>query len=460
MLFRRLLATVYATIGQNANEKTPRRKAMESGTVDDFFGGENGGDWESGEQDDDGLSEMMGAFLSDFDDCGVDLSSLTDQYSDDQYSDETDPITAMMTQMEEFKLSDPCTDLERKVMRKEMLAFQQCSGYDVVELDEMILSAMMGVLVRCADAASMGDFVSMDIPEQCAVALLGNNPLGIALRDILLRPGETGDCFLELSHKVPQCTIDVWPFPVDGKSLKAGACIASKLDAKMNELCMEGLDSLNTCLPATKEEITSGSCDQCNESDSMYVSALMMMPPRLQGMPLPDTCSSTAMSRGMGSVVERYEAFRNTCMSEGVKLWTKLESDSLPSIESFQDFIQVQKTTQTVVEGKPHGEEKVNEKETLASQENAYSAEGVGDTHDSLADEDGGPANTFGYGMLTGVLLIGLSFVAFVVLRKKRDGVMPLPVETGASLEMGGVRNVEGKNTYLDVPSEEAGEFT
>jgi hypothetical protein len=469
MLLRRLLTAASATLGRVATEVMPRINQEEvsglggdglgggdsggdfggDGDFGDGFGegggdfgdgfGEDEGDFEGGDDSGAGMFlDMMGAYASDFEECGLDLSGFMEDTADDD-------IFPMI--LEQLKLSPPCTETEKNTMRNELMSFSQCSGYEVIELDETFIMALVGAVMRCANSMTMMDMASMDIPEQCAAAVLGNHPLGKALRDFILRPGETGDCFLQLSHKVPQCSLDLWPYPIDGKAIKTGACVSSTIENLLNQQCIEGLQGLDSCLPANKDDIASGNCDsylqECGNSDSMYVVGIMMMPPHLRGLPLPDTCTSAAMSQGLGSVVDRYDTFRTTCASSGAALWAKLDSDTGPAMESFQDFLQVDKTPKTT---EPEEESTITKSEEENLVNSQYPVEPMGN---SDSDDKGRPAtHSFGYGTLTGLLLAGLSYFALVLLRKKRSGG-----RIGfSSVELGNIDGEEDKNaTYSDL---------
>jgi len=428
MLFSRLLVAgaafgggVGAAAATATTEISPERKLDRRVYDNAQYDNESG----------DMMFDMLESFSSDIEACGLDLSSL---FGNDEYNAQQEPDPMQI--LEQLKLSKPCTKQEENSMRDELLAFETCSGYELMELQEVMITAVVGALMKCASDMTMKDIAAMDIPEQCATAMLGNHPLGKALRDVLLRPGESGSCFLELFHKVPICTMDLWPFPIDGKSLQQGACISSKLDSVINAECVEGLAVLDTCLPPTKGEITAESCDsyleECGNSQSMYVTVLMMMPPHLRGMPLPDTCSSAALSKGLGSVVERYEAFRSTCAQTGSKMWADLDSGKGPQLVTFEEFLFPDK--EKVV--KSSGSAVKSPLESMS-----------GDSEDSSSSS--GSGGHFGFGMLTGVGLVGVAYLAFVVDRKRRS--------TGGTVmsSLAGLELADVGGKYADVPDAE-----
>lgn len=315
---------------------------------------------------------------------------------------------------------------------------------------------MTGAVIKCASSLTILDLAAMDIPEQCAAAFLGDHPMGQAFRDMLLRPGETSKCFLQLSHDVPTCSVDLWPFPLDGKSIQKGACVSSKIDAMINDQCIDGLSALDACLPSSKNDITLASCesykDMCSGTESMYTNVLMMMPPHLLGMPLPETCTSAAMDNGLGSVVERYETYRIVCAETGSKVWENLEAGQGPKLQTISDFMHpsggnsAPSTDNKSEKNEEPADQVLEEKNEPAEQKPLTNAQQNFDSNESSSSG----AGSFGFGMLSGVALIGLVYAAVVIDRKRKSSGGSVMTAVG-SLELGDFSG----STYSDVPASE-----
>ena len=50
------------------------------------------------------------------------------------------------------------------------------------------------------------------------------------IRDIVIHPGKTAECFRDLAEQIPTCSMDLWPFPVSGEIVRMGACIAAMIE--------------------------------------------------------------------------------------------------------------------------------------------------------------------------------------------------------------------------------------
>ena len=341
------------------------------------------------------INNLIQEIDSSFSECGVDIKNMRNP-------DMPDPtaIFQMMT------LSRPCSASEEDVMRNAFLHFEDCSGYEELELEEDLFVAMVGAMIKCVNSMGALDIAQMNIPEQCAIAVLGNNPLGQMLRDEILRPEGTEKCFAKLAEEVPICTVDLWPYAVDGKSVKMGACLASKFEAIFQEQCVQGLETLNGCLPPASE-LRSLDCrkytQECTDgvNDSAFAIVLMGMPRTLRGMPLPDSCQLEAKEHGRTEQVERYEAFRDKCASAGKEFWERLEhpenDPSNPKLKTVKEFVrQIEK-----------GDEKQSLSKAKASTEAQPASSG----------------GSFGTGMLAGIALVVVGYGILLFVLKQRGVV-------------------------------------
>jgi len=417
-------------------------------------GEENSNEGPSGQNGDDetsqALNDMLAQYLPDFEsECGLRLDDLIDSVggSDptDQSGDSGDMNDALagMKILDEAKLSSWCSDGQKDEMRTSLLGFQECTEYELLHLIQDVPVAIVGVALRCINSMTMMDMAAMDINHACGEAILGNHPLGKALREVLVHPDDTIKCYQQLVDTVPECTVDLWPFPVDGKTLKMGACILTQLEEMFTQMCVDGLTSLESCLPANGADIYPSSCSSiaadCSATESLYVTGLMVLPPHLRGSPLPAACASEAEGLGLNSVVDRYETFRSTCASEGSMLWDKLDDPVVNSgdsegLQTFYKFLRVgssetvsepEEGSKPQVEGSGISEELDQEEESIKVTERASGA------------------SSFGFGVLGGLIVTCLVYALFVVARNKIRGN---PVRWSSF--------AVGTETYNEVPVE------
>ena len=121
-------------------------------------------------------------------------------------------------------------------------------------------SSLLGVLQKCVDTMSPNGWSSLGDSEECASSLFGNHPLGNMIRDIVIHPGKTAECFRDLAEQIPTCSMDLWPFPVSGEIVRMGACIAAMIEDMVLGQCTDILDTLyRQCLP--NYPIASSDCD-------------------------------------------------------------------------------------------------------------------------------------------------------------------------------------------------------
>lgn len=156
------------------------------------------------------------------------------------------------------------------------------------------------------------------VPQACVNALVGNNPFGQAFLYSGEFPEREKQCFLELSGKLPMCTLDEWPIPIVGSWLSAFSCIYGSGQDFIQPLFQDAangeLDMLNECIP---QEITAADCKEIRNKcvfDKESPSLTMVMPPPFWNPPMSENCKGIASSLGMDDVVDRYETFRQTCI--------------------------------------------------------------------------------------------------------------------------------------------------
>ncbi|KAL7576976.1 hypothetical protein ACA910_011332 [Epithemia clementina (nom. ined.)] len=345
------------------------------------------------------LGQLMDEIDRSFSECGLDLASMRNSNPDMPVNP-----TAMFQMA---KLSRPCSSSEETTLRNAFLNFEECAGYEQLEMEEDLFIAMLGALLKCVNSMGALDIATMNIPEQCAIAVLGNHPLGQMIRDELLRPESTEKCFANLASDVPICTVDLFPYPVDGNSVRMGACISSKFEHVFKDECASGLESLSSCLPEASL-ISSGDCrkytQECTdgENDSLFVMLLMGMPRTLRGMPLPEACQNDATANGLTDQLARYEAFRNKCASSGKQFWERLDSPENdagnPKLKTIKEFIRQTESSDPV------------RRPSLSA------------TEGSDGSSKKGSGGSFGGGMVAGILLVFVGYGIVLFVLKQRGG--------------------------------------
>ena len=416
---------------------------------DPYGAGEFGGE----EEDNDMLLALLELVAEDFAECGLPMDAFGDEGP-------ADPSVVM----DLLKLSRTCSLEEEEAMRNAFDNFEECSGYDELLLDEDLVGSLLGAMVKCVNSMSALDMATMNLPEDCAMAVLGNHPLGKMLRDVILHPGETGHCFSAMADSIPECSIDLWPFPVDGKPFKMAACLNSKLEQILSDQCLEGLRELGECLPASSD-ISSAECgvypQECSAGESFFSIFVMSLPKTLQGMPLPDSCVQQASTNGLTEAVDRYEAYRNTCAAQGKSFWERMENPQDDprdaALRTFAEFLnrdeggqetgnqdnvpqeleQQQKALEKQQEELEKREEELEKKQAALEKQKQEQAEPcrtptVGsesseeklDMSNLVEAPQKSSGASFGSGVLTGFILVAIGYgVAFFFMKKRRSKV-------------------------------------
>jgi len=236
-------------------------------------------------------------------------------------------------------VSNLCNSQQATTFNNALSTFETCAGFDLKALIEDFASIFVGIALNCGSyGATLEDHVddiltrSTDseqlkaqesplprVPDACVNALLGNNPFGQAFLYSEEFPEREQQCFMELAGKLPKCTLDEWPIPIVGSWLSALSCIyGSTQDVLMpmiQETLTGELQQLNQCIP---EKITAANCkgirNKCVFESGGVPSTAMMLPPPFWNPPMSQRCKDTATSSGMDDLIDRYEAFRQTCI--------------------------------------------------------------------------------------------------------------------------------------------------
>jgi hypothetical protein len=202
--------------------------------------------------------------------------------------------------------------------------FHSCAGWSIQEVIETLPSAMVGSLIRCADLFAANDDNANDISanaamEECITPILGDNPIGEALRGMYLEPDRACPCLQAFSHSVPKCKLAVWPVPLVGSWIKKTTCLMASLGCgSIESFCLGELQALDTCLPKDDE---TKSCEPpllCSEAAN---SVSLSIPSSMLGIPLPDACiriyeDQKNTTFAGTNVVARYQIFQKYCRAK------------------------------------------------------------------------------------------------------------------------------------------------
>ncbi|CAJ1939856.1 unnamed protein product [Cylindrotheca closterium] len=239
-----------------------------------------------------------------------------------------------------------CNAQQATTFNNALTSFETCAGFDLRALIENFASMYVGLLLNCGsyavtvsnelDGIGMGteDMEQLKakesplprVPQGCVEALVGNNPFGQAFLYAEEFPGREQKCFSELAGKLPMCTLDEWPIPIVGSWLSSFSCIYGSaqdiLMPMLQDSISEELDMLNKCLP---QKITATNCKEIRNKcifDYDDPSLVMAIPPPFWNPPMAQKCKETAVDSGMDDLVDRYEAFRQTCIpAEDLLIW-------------------------------------------------------------------------------------------------------------------------------------------
>eukprot|EP00980_Cylindrotheca_fusiformis_P012128 scaffold2929_cov107-Cylindrotheca_fusiformis.AAC.7 len=250
-------------------------------------------------------------------------------------------------------VNNRCTTTETATFNAALDGFQTCSGFDLRELIETFGSVYLGLVLNCGSyvmdvADTFGDLTMLDIDRlkeqetplprvnaQCVDALVGDNPFGKTLLYMDEFPEREMKCFMELSKKLPTCTLSEWPVPIVGSWLKVISCIYGSLEDVIQPVIQEQLQGqlqgLSACLPANSDDITESSCKDIRTScifDLETPVLTMAMPPPFWAGPIGDECMNMVKDSDQ-SVIDRYETFRNVCVpAEDRAVWDIATSQS------------------------------------------------------------------------------------------------------------------------------------
>jgi hypothetical protein len=275
---------------------------------------------------DGGVSDMLFALadsLGGVEMCGVDFGEIASAAAASAEQANAGDIEAIQG-ISIFEPDQKCSDEKRAEFMHAIRDFDACSsGWDIKELIETFPSALVGISLRCYNFyldildLSLGiDETPLPPPddmEECAGSILGNNPLGNALRGLYLYPDQNCPCLESLSEALPECTLDVWPIPLVGSWISASACLMSSIGCDFfDEFCPDELDNLDECLPLLGDDELS--CEEISQCDVAGGSLSLSLPWPLSGIPLPDACIRMHEELGTwNNVIGRYDQYRDKC---------------------------------------------------------------------------------------------------------------------------------------------------
>ena len=265
------------------------------------------------------LSSLAGTYDG-IQECGVDLG---------QFASSTASLLSQPNGDGAMALANLDEECPKKLHFKFVRAldrFNSCAGWNIQQVIETLPSAMVGSLIRCGDLFAANDDASTNAAmEECIAPILGDNPIGEALRAMYLEPDKACPCFQALSDSIPTCKLAVWPVPLIGSWIKKTTCLMASLGCgSIESFCLGELQALDTCLP--KDDQTKSCEPQLLACPAAANSVSLSMPPSMLGIPLPDACiriyeDQKNTTFAGTNVVARYQIFQKYCRAKG-SIWS------------------------------------------------------------------------------------------------------------------------------------------
>ena len=274
------------------------------------------------------------SILGALDSCGVDASLVISKVLALTEGNLKKEIEKIESDLPVF-MSETCPHKEGADILHRMEEFHVCAKFDLQALIETFPSTATGVALRCANAYSnmtKEEEQQGFIPEACIRTMEADSYLGRAIFGLYLYPDTACPCFEKLGNSIPECSVDVWPIPINGALVKVESCMVAQYCKTVDGLCEKNLEILSECLPPLETNPKAMSCPKIFEECSALYSKV---PPILTAAPLPDACIRIAEgSKFYGKhVVERYSAFRKRC-GKNIELW-----EGHTPIAEFKSFV-------------------------------------------------------------------------------------------------------------------------
>ncbi|CAJ1970218.1 unnamed protein product [Cylindrotheca closterium] len=318
--------------------------------------------------------------------------------------------------LDSLQLDEQCDTSQEEQFLGTLETFETCAGWDIKEVIETLPSALVGSAMRCAmKAMSLKDDEAFaeTIATECAGVVLADNPLGNALKRILLEPEKNCLCMGELSE-LPECELDVWPIPVFGSGLKTWSCLLTNLGCGfLVPICESELTALDTCLPLSDDAE-----NLCEAPATCEDSMLLSLPQSLAGMPIPDSCRQTNQNRMKGAtsnVVARYNFFVEKCVDD-VGFWDLPAPSSNYVDQSFSSDKVGDKDISKPAEEQSASTEKYNEE--LEEKQGDLSQSETSITEEVTTPESTSPSS-FLTGLITGCIVTAVVAISVVLYHKK-----------------------------------------
>ena len=233
-------------------------------------------------------------------------------------------------------VEDYCDPSQSKQFEAALDEFHKCSGFDMTAYMETIADASMGMMMNCGRYFYnvVTQFMEYPetlfplsrIPDQCVDAIVGDNPLGNALRHSFEHPGFDAKCSAKLSSDLPRCTLKKWPIPLPGHFLKVTQCLTSEMVPEQEIMCDGQLENLQMCLPDDPEllngkQAARKTCDAwINGCAQQLPPSSIVYPAPFNALPLSDICQERA--KLYPQALEKFNGFQSSCVSpQDIKFW-------------------------------------------------------------------------------------------------------------------------------------------
>lgn len=288
--------------------------------------------------------------------------------------------------------------------------------------------------------------------DECTSGILGEeNVVGKLFRMMLVTPDTTCGC-LSILEQLPDCRTSFTNGGfVDGGRFKKYKCLLESSTCPFFEsACTDRLEALDTCLPSIdtfRNQATDASTIDCKEVmcsceavGTNNINPSINYAAQLMELPLTDMCQTEAESSPdsiYGDVPQRYELLRSTCGYTSEDAFANLEplqpaqaqepqplaTDQEEEVVVVQPEVVLEVEDQPdIVVGQPAEAVKEEVVAAVAAQEpleQTFQTRVISSNLLGKEENDGTLAGAFIGVVVAGIILVGVSILIFVVLKKK-----------------------------------------
>jgi hypothetical protein len=242
-----------------------------------------------------------------------------------------------------------CTKAQNMQYIKASEKLASCVGLDL-EKTKVDLEHLQELAEKCQEPAVMVN------PSNCTDALLSEQIIVGALRDLYQHPGKYCSCLQKFKDDLPSCTLSVGGLidasgektPKDFDEayrdmrislgfMKSYLCVVGLSCDALKDICVDQLNELEQCLSENP------ACDSENESEALSMTcqgaALFVVPLEISQGQVPDICMTALEDNKMSStVISDYANFAQACHPE-VMTVAATKQDGKPSMGKSSGWI-------------------------------------------------------------------------------------------------------------------------